>query len=311
MKRTIWFVLLLVIVLELCWLFAKKNNEEMILDTPSIPPPTPYLWHQCPKQDGCVTCREGKSAYDWSFIDAIYCICLKDRHDRLENSAAQFHAVGLCNKVIYYRPDKDQSKHVESPGTRGCWESHRAIVMNAKKNQYDEILIFEDDIAFSKHLTPDAVKDVSIMITKLPHNWDVFYLGHFPLFSFPTSKEGIRRTWSATTHAYILNVNNQLSDWLVNTPYDKLQMESETSISGIDTYYYKKGVGYAPDVQLVFQKGLESSIERENMLTKPSEWALKYPSVIAVSLEILSVYVLPLLLVIAILVVFKYAYCPC
>ena len=69
------------------------------------------LFQTCSIQKNCSYCtKKEENPWDWSWIDAIYCICLIDRDDRFQNSEKLFHQYGLCSKVIYYRAEKPTEK---------------------------------------------------------------------------------------------------------------------------------------------------------------------------------------------------------
>ena len=70
--------------------------------------PDEAVWHPCPTDPACPHCGGAApgtaAALDWSFLDAAYCISLKIRDDRAAQAAAEFHKVGLCQRVLFYRP---------------------------------------------------------------------------------------------------------------------------------------------------------------------------------------------------------------
>ena len=57
------------------------------------------------RDDGCDYCvgrrHVGTLAPD---LTAIYCISLQEQPHRTIKAAAQFHALGLCREVLFYRP---------------------------------------------------------------------------------------------------------------------------------------------------------------------------------------------------------------
>ena len=72
-------------------------------------------FHACPSDPACPYCNgtiEPQRALDWSFLDSVYCISLKSREDRARSAAAEFHRVGLCRQVMFYRPDKHPVKGI-------------------------------------------------------------------------------------------------------------------------------------------------------------------------------------------------------
>ena len=77
-------------------------------------------------------------------LTAIYCISLQEQPHRTAKAATQFHALGLCRDVLFYRP------------VRGCdtdraiWDSHRAVAADAVAKGFARILVLEDDVLFTR-----------------------------------------------------------------------------------------------------------------------------------------------------------------
>jgi hypothetical protein len=93
----------------------------MLLPTTLDPEPsTTPAWHPCRPDPSCVHCNFPGTAGSprWSFVDAVYCISLKTREDRVASASAEFHKVGLCRQVLFHRPDRHPNN-----GIVGCWES--------------------------------------------------------------------------------------------------------------------------------------------------------------------------------------------
>jgi GR25 family glycosyltransferase involved in LPS biosynthesis len=170
--------------------------------------------HPCPPRDDCPYCQgtvAADQALDWSFLDAVYCISLKTRNDRAERVAEQFHKVGLCRKVVFYRPVKHPVK-----GTIGSWESHRAVAGLAAEQGARTSLVFEDDVLFVDGLTPRRVRAIGDAIRRLPPDWFIFYLGHWPLWCYFV-RPNVLRTSSACAHAYVSSP--RLLEWLQAHPH--------------------------------------------------------------------------------------------
>ncbi len=92
---------------------------------PGTPVREEPVFHACPPDPSCPYCNGtigDAEALDWSFLDGVYCISLQSREDRVINVAAQFHKVGLCRQVLFYRPLRHPGR-----GYIGSWESHRAV----------------------------------------------------------------------------------------------------------------------------------------------------------------------------------------
>jgi GR25 family glycosyltransferase involved in LPS biosynthesis len=168
--------------------------------------------------------------WDWSWIDQVYCINLRERVDRYLESQCEFHRVGLCNRVLYYRPEKPSDEewqaHVQylkdtnnqdsimtmTKGAYGCWKSHKAIMEHAMHHNYKRILVFEDDIAFTESFEPSTLHNLANTVQDLPQDADVFHLGYFPLRGTPVMHEGLStlgKIWSVKalcTVAYMATI---------------------------------------------------------------------------------------------------------
>ena len=172
------------------------------------------VFHACPPDPSCPYCTgaiDAAQALDWSFLDGVYCISLKSREDRVINVAAQFHKVGLCRKVLFYRPLRHPGR-----GYIGSWESHRAVAEHAREREYQTTLIFEDDVQFVRRLSPRSVRAIGRAIEWLPPDWMIFFLGHWPLWAYFV-RPNVLRTSSGCAHAYI--VSPRLLHWLHEHPW--------------------------------------------------------------------------------------------
>lgn len=172
------------------------------------------VFHPCPPDPACRYCNGSISAgdaLDWSFLDGAYCISLKSREDRAQNVAREFHKVGLCRKVVFYRPVKHPVK-----GIIGSWESHRAVGQDALQRGYATTLIMEDDVFFANNLRPRKLRAIGRAIARLPSDWMIFFLGHWPVWAYPV-RHNVLRTGSACAHAYI--VSPRLLAWLDTHPW--------------------------------------------------------------------------------------------
>jgi len=172
------------------------------------------IFHPCPPDPGCPYCNGSitpAQALDWSFLDGVYCISLKSREDRALTVAAQFHKVGLCRQLLFYRPLRYPGR-----GYIGSWESHRAVAEHARERGCETTLIFEDDVQFVRRMTPRSVRAIGRAIERLPPDWMIFFLGHWPLWAYFV-RPNVLRTSSGCAHAYI--VSPRLLRWLHEHPW--------------------------------------------------------------------------------------------
>ncbi len=187
--------------------------------------------HACPPRPGCPYCDPradpcalGERAFDWSFLDAVYCISLKSRIDRVDRVADELHRVGLCRRVVFYRPEKHPVK-----GTIGSWESHRAVAALAQERGARTTLILEDDVQFVRGLSPRRVRGIGRTLQRLPTDWAIFYLGHWPLWSYFV-EANVLRTASACAHAYV--ASPRLLAWLCEHPHSSRERLPMFTLAG-------------------------------------------------------------------------------
>jgi GR25 family glycosyltransferase involved in LPS biosynthesis len=113
---------------------------------------------------------------------------LDERTDRWIHSQKQFEILGIANKVQRFsaiKPEYDdrwnRSTGWGNPwrypllGAVGCAESHKAIIKIAKENQYENVMVFEDDFYVNKNWN----ENLSNALGDLKNiQYDIFYLGY-------------------------------------------------------------------------------------------------------------------------------------
>ncbi len=213
--------------------------------------PDQAVYHPCPPDPACSYCngstRGTPVALDWSFLDAAYCISLKIRDDRAAEAAAEFHKLGLCQHVLFYRPDKHPKN-----GFIGGWGSHRTVAMHALARGAQRTLIFEDDVLFTRPVRPQTLRSVARAIDRLPSDWMIFFLGHWPLSAYPV-RHNVLRTRSACSHAYVASA--RLLQWLADHPWDAVGMDrSRIAGKGVDSAYARLPGTFALFPMLAIQR---------------------------------------------------------
>lgn len=207
--------------------------------------------HPCPPDPSCPYCngsvQAAGEALDWSFLDAAYCISLKSRDDRAADAAEEFHATGLCQRVIFYRTEKHPKN-----GFIGGWASHRAVAMDALARGCQRTLIFEDDVLFTRRLRPRTLRAIERALDGLPPDWTIFFLGHWPLSAWLV-RHNVLRTSSACSHAYI--ASPRLLRWLADHPFESPGIEkSRIAGKGVDSAYAKLPGTFALFPMIAIQK---------------------------------------------------------
>jgi hypothetical protein len=110
-------------------------------------------------------------------LTAIYCISLQEQPHRTAKAAAQFHALGLCREVLFYRPVRRRDAE------RAIWESHRAVAQDAIAKGFARILVLEDDVLFTRP-RETVVRRITAALRTLPSTWWGLYLGHVPIQAY-------------------------------------------------------------------------------------------------------------------------------
>jgi GR25 family glycosyltransferase involved in LPS biosynthesis len=209
------------------------------------------VWQPCPADPSCPYCNgsinHAGAVLDWSFLDGAYCISLKSRDDRLAQAAAEFHKVGLCQRVTFYRSDK----HPKS-GFIGSWAAHRAVAMDALERGCERTLICEDDVLFSRRPRPATLRAIEQALHALPPDWMIFFLGHWPLAAYFV-RHNVLRTSSGCSHAYI--ASRRLLRWLRDHPWGSPGVQfSRIAGRGVDSAYAKLPEAYALFPMLAIQR---------------------------------------------------------
>jgi hypothetical protein len=166
------------------------------------------------------------------FFDRSYIINLPERRDRrrlVEQELKKFKVSFPSNKVLVFPAIKPTEKdEFPSIGAKGCFLSHLAILTEARDQHLKNVLIMEDDLAFSKRL----VEYQAIVIAELQRlEWDIVYLGH----TVPISSEtAIRFQESScplsTTH--FLAINGRIINRLVTFLEEVLKRPSGSPLGG-------------------------------------------------------------------------------
>jgi len=207
-------------------------------------------------------------------IDKIYIINLKDRIDRWNDSLVQLNKYNIENyerfdairpdlkKIdpIHYKKNNLKINEKYIIGALGCKLSHIEIIKNAKKKNYKQILILEDDFLFCENFIEKYNKIYS-NIQKGEINIDMMYLGFSIVRKNPfidTLIDNFKKVTNVhTTHAYIIN----------NNFYDTIIKELENCYCEIDVCYancQKKYNIYGIYPSLISQRISFSDITQRN-----------------------------------------------
>lgn len=139
---------------------------------------------------------------NFTFFDEIYCINLPHRVDRKETVHQEFKKIWIDSRIKYFR-----AVHEPDNWHLWCLLSHRAIILEAKNNNFQNILVFEDDVEFTQ-FNPNILDSFFIQMNK--KNWWLLYLGasFFPSdCPYLESFTGFYKiNWCRSTHAICYNM---------------------------------------------------------------------------------------------------------
>lgn len=109
-------------------------------------------------------------------FDKVYCINLKRRPKRLQEFTEEVNKFNLGNFEVFEAIDGNDIKTTRAkrlkPSEQGLIESNLRIIKECIKNNYNNVLIIEDDCVFS-----DEVLKVDEYFKFLPDDWDMLYMG--------------------------------------------------------------------------------------------------------------------------------------
>ena len=154
-------------------------------------------------------------------FDKIYCINLDSRSDRWEECLDEFKKIGIENDV------ERVSAFQMTPGIAGCTKSHLECIKLAKLNNYNSVLILEDDVTFTDNFTEiynagvNQLLDKSIKYDMLYFSANLYGDGNYLI------DDNLAKISSAKAgHAYIVNssvydiIINAFSDIQWNAPHN-------------------------------------------------------------------------------------------
>ena len=125
----------------------------------------------------------------YDFFDDIVCINLDISTDRRDQS---IHYLNKLNIPIKFFTAK---KHIKG-GIYGCFDSHIQILLDAKRRNLNNILVFEDDFIPTASYNEDKLQ-IAIEFMKNNEEWDIFHLAY--LF-IKDDKDGITSIFNGKTY---------------------------------------------------------------------------------------------------------------
>lgn len=215
----------------------------------------------------CVKCKNEKFVNSTKNIDKIYVINLKRNKDRLNVfmkrakdanvKVERFEAVN-GKELPKNHPDIVKyfiKNHNLNPGQIGCALSHIKIWEDAIKNNYKNIIVFEDDAI----IPVDFWNRFNKAYNNLPSDWKVSYLGlnwpHVKKINQNVSKVIYKKgTSNFGTHAMLINIDkiSKLLAIKINVPIDIFIKNNNDS----DIYFFH-------NIKIVNDSSFDSNIGKK------------------------------------------------
>jgi glycosyl transferase family 25 len=193
------------------------------------------------------------------YFDKIYCINLDSSTDRWEKTQEEFNKWGITG-VERFSAINGEELNIENeklnPGELGISFSNLKIIEEAKKNKWENVMIFEDDIHFS-----EEILNLEKYLNELPQDWCLFYLGGMQVGGkIPEiiTDNIIRINNTLMIHAFV--INHKVYDYLLN--------EIPRLYQPVDWYYtdiQKKYPCYCTNPYIVFQRAGMSDIQKKHV----------------------------------------------
>jgi GR25 family glycosyltransferase involved in LPS biosynthesis len=131
-------------------------------------------------------------------IDKTYIISLEECGDRRDKLDIELKRINLINyEYILVQKDNEDTR-------RGCFNSHQIITKKCIENDFNRVLVLEDDAIFIEDL--EKIKKILLNVFNYVenNNFSIFFLGHLPLTNLKKVNNNIVSTKdSRYTHCYI------------------------------------------------------------------------------------------------------------
>jgi len=185
------------------------------------------------------------------FFDRVALINLDRRKDRL----GRFDIQAINLGIEFVRYSAIDAEAIGISGAKACAASHRQVLADALADGVERLFIFEDDAGFDAEFTDKF----SAIASRLPDDWQMFYLGSWPYSIIDIGIEGLKKTHgNILTHAY--GAKREIFEDLIQASLDP--------INPIDAAYgllHPRIVTYMASPSLVTQTPDFSDIRRHEV----------------------------------------------
>jgi len=204
-----------------------------------------------------------KENFPLDFLDHIYYINLEHRKDRKDS---------IVNEIKMIDPELKKTTRINAikheKGAVGCGKSHILALEDAEKNNYEIIMILEDDFLFFSKL--EILNQVYKELVDFDKDYNLFLIGKNLHRGKKITRNLIEVYNAQTTSGYIIK-NKFIPELKKNftEAVKGLEEGKKTGDYAIDIYWKKlQGEGkkiYTSNVKLGYQKSGYSDIEKRNV----------------------------------------------
>lgn len=228
----------------------------------------------------------------WDFFDAIYCISLKSRPDRMEAAKKQFALVGLEDRVEFLVVLRDE----EIPA-RGIFGSHQRCLTLGLTMGARHILIFEDDVFF-RNYNHTQLQNACRFLERIG-TWDAFFLGGLTNGSQKTGGANIAKIqYRCLAHAYALHCS--FAQHVVQQPWQGIPFDDLLRCHGTHCYALKPMCAFqgraTSDNKTVLIARLRTLLGGLAFIQRGNEWFQNHKKLI-IAIHILIVFLAVIVLI--------------
>lgn len=216
-------------------------------------------------------------ANPFDYFDKIVCICTRKETKRWKSVSAVFDKLGIKDRIEVFdgevvsgflKKEYGQLAEYEWGKTSYC---HYKIIENAKKENLNNIFIFESDVEINEDLV-----DMELSISQLENvDWSLFFLGGVPHNVLGVHTEHLLNGTMCQTHSYAVNgkyfddvLNKLLSE---KVAIDQVYKRDQKNEIGERSYFSSK---------CFFVQKLDEDIPRAELPHRKLVSEFKYKSVV-------------------------------
>lgn len=160
-------------------------------------------------------------------LDKIYCINVEENDYKKGLSKQESKKLNL--DIHFYTSKRNN----ENP-TKGCMDSHLECIKDAKKNNYENVLILEDDFMF---LEEKINNHLMINYMDIPKDFDILFLGYNLNYGYRYDINLMKVIGFTGAHSYILNKRTYEIILSSEKIFYKTDISKTFPVIGLETKY--------------------------------------------------------------------------